>query len=120
MNLLLLLIVLLGFYVGDFKKTIICAFVFGLINDLIAANIIGISSLIYLIIIFLLYLYRNRFSTTHILFQLIFILASDRLYSFILNTSWTIKKSALYLAISLIIIFIINRIKGGSKEITVE
>jgi len=120
MNILLLLIILISFYLKDFKKLAIIAFILGLINDLYRANLIGLSSLIFIVIIFLLHLYAKKFSLNHIIFQLAFIFFSNSIYTFIFSNNFSLRENLILLGISLIIILIINKIKGGQKQITVE
>jgi rod shape-determining protein MreD len=120
MNTPLLSIILLGFYLKDYKRLIILAFTLGLVNDFYQANPIGISSLIFLSLIFLLYLYRKKFFLNHILFQLAFIFLSNFLYLLIFKKAIIWQNILLWMGASLIIIVIINKIKGGSKQIIVE
>jgi cell shape-determining protein MreD len=114
-NLLLLVTILLSFYVYDFKKVFWLAFVLGLVNDLIFANLLGLSSLIFLGFCFLVFLYQKKFSSSHLLFPLAFIVLSDFIFGLVNQNLWSFKQLLILVGLSLIILFLLNRIKGKSS-----
>lgn len=118
MNLLLFIIIILSFFLFDFKKVFLIAFFFGALNDLVYGNLVGFTSFAFLLICFLVYVYRKRFSSSHILFQLSFILLADWLFTLINRETWILKSSLVLGLLSLIIFSFVNRMKGKGLEIS--
>lgn len=67
------------------KQILLVAFVSGLIFDLTQGTPLGVSSFIFLVFTFILYLYSRRFSPSHPLFLTIFVFFSSVFYSLITN-----------------------------------
>lgn len=120
MNLLLFLIIISALFLSDFKKVFLTAFLFGVLNDLIFGNLVGFTSLIFLLFCFLAYLYRKRFSSSHFLFQLSFIIMADSLFILLKGEVWSFKKALFLAFISLIVFLFINRIKGKASGLELE
>jgi len=118
MNLLLFLIILSALFLPDFKKVFLTAFLFGVLNDLIFGNLIGFTSFVFLLFCFLIYLYRRRFSSSHFLFQLVFIVMADSLFILLKKEVLSFKRSLFLVFISLILFFFINKIRGRELKIT--
>jgi len=117
LNFLLFIIIIFAFYVGGFKKVFWLAFAFGLVNDLILANLVGFSSLVFLTICFLVFLYQEKFSSSHLFFQLSFIILADLFFTWINKGSYSLKQNLLVIGLSLIILSLVNRMKGKELEI---
>jgi len=120
MNFLLFLIIILSFYTAQFELVFISAFLSGLLLDLVTGNLVGFSSLVFLIISFLIYLYRRKFSSSHLLFQLIFVVLADWLFTLFTNREWLLSKTLVLIFLSLIIFSLVNKIIGGSSSLRLE
>ncbi|HUW21068.1 MAG TPA: rod shape-determining protein MreD, partial [Candidatus Bathyarchaeia archaeon] len=77
MNIFLLVLIIFSFYNQDFKKIFWLAFLSGVLIDLVLGDKVGFSSLIFLSICFLVFLYRDKFSSSHLLFQLAFVILAN-------------------------------------------
>lgn len=120
MNLLFFLIIVLAFYAQGFSQVFWLAFFLGLLTDLISGNLVGFTSLIILLACFLIYLYRKRFSSSHLLFQLGFVLLSDRLFILLSGASWSFKKSLVLVFASLIIFPLLNKMVARTSGLELE
>jgi len=120
MNLLLFLLITLSFYSSYFEKVFWVAFLSGFIWDLIIGSRLGISSLIFLAICFLIYLYQRKFSSENILFQLVFILVSDLLFNLLNGSLLLIKETFLFMLLTLIIFFISTRLKRLNPDLKLD
>lgn len=118
MNLLLFTVTIFTFYAPRFNWAFGLAFTAGLITDLVLGNPVGVSSLIFLSICFLVYLYRGKFSSSHFVFQLSFIFLLDFVLVFLKGQDWVWKKSLIFLGLTLIIFLLVNRIKGNEEQIS--
>jgi len=114
MNILLFLVIIFSFYTQEFRQVFWLSFLGGLFLDLIFGNLIGFSSLCFLMICFLVYVYRKRFSSSHFLFQLSFILLADWLFTWLNREIWTLKSVLILSLLSLIIFSFVNRMKRKS------
>jgi cell shape-determining protein MreD len=112
MSLSLFLIIILSFLIVDFRKVFMIAFLTGFLSDLILGNLVGFTSLIFLTICFLIYLYRKKFSSSHFLFQLIFIVLADGLFTWVKGEIWSFKGTLVLVLMSLPLFFFMKRIKG--------
>jgi len=120
MNILLFLIIILSFYTLDFQKIFILSFSLGLLSDFIFGNWIGTTSLLLLTICFLVYLYRRKFSSSHLLFQLVFILFINTLLILVNKQNLSVKNTLFILFLSLLILPILNTIKGKNTNLELE
>lgn len=120
MNFLLFLLIILSFYTFDFQKIFFLSFIFGLLLDFIFGNFLGTTSLLLLIICFLVYLYRRKFSSSHLLFQLVFILFINTLLTLVNKQSLSVKNTLFILFLSLLILPILNTIKGKNTDLELE
>jgi len=120
MNILLFFIIISSFFLLDFKKVFLTAFLFGVLNDLIFGNLIGFTSFVFLLFCLLVYLYRKRFSSSHFLFQLSFIIMADSLFILLNQEAWSFKRTLFLAFISLIVFFFINRIKRKASGLGLE
>jgi len=120
MNIILFLIIIFSFYVQEFRQVFWPSFSGGLFLDLIFGNLIGFSGLCFLLICFLVYVYRKKFSSFHLLFQLSFVILADWLFNLLSQTLWSIKEALIFILISLIIFPFINKIKEKSSGLELE
>jgi len=120
MNLLLFIVIIFSFFLRDFKPVFWLAFLSGLLLDLISGNLIGLSSALFLLICFLIYLYRRKFSSANFLFQLVFVLLADWLFSLLNNGSLSWKRIFILSLFSLIIFPLVNRIQEKSSGLELE
>lgn len=111
MNIFLFITIFLCFIFKDYIKIFLFAFFCGLLNDIVSVNVIGVSSLFFLVTVFLIYLYQRKFSPYHLLFQLPFVLISDYLFKIITFKQWYFKNFIFLVGLSLIIFLLLNRIK---------
>lgn len=80
-NLVLLLVLSLG-VVRSAKSGLVWAFIAGVVLDLVTGQTLGLSSLIFLLIIFLLNLYKTKFKAANFAYLLPFTLLSVWFYEF--------------------------------------
>ncbi|MFC1711764.1 rod shape-determining protein MreD [Patescibacteria group bacterium] len=120
MNILLLFIIFLSFYITNFKVLYLLAFLLGLIGDLVLGNTVGYSSLIFLLVSFLVYLYRKKFKTTHIAFQVVFVVLVDAILIFIENDTWKVEKIPILIITTLIVYFLATKIKKQTASLELE
>lgn len=120
MNLLIFLIILFSFYTLDFKKIFFLSFIFGLLSDLIFGNWLGVSSLLFLAVVFLVYLYRRKFSSSHLLFQLSFLILVEILVNLIKQQNLSGKSLLIISLTGLLILPILNTIKGKNTNLELE
>lgn len=114
MNLLLFNLIAFSFFISDFKKVFWLAFILGIINDLLLGNLIGLTSLIFLCFSLVIYLYQDKLSSSHLLFQLIFIVLADYIFTWLNAGFWSFKQFFLTIFLGLIIFPLMNRIKEKS------
>jgi len=119
MNVFLLALIIFSFYIKDFKRIFWLAFLAGGLTDLILGDLLGFSSLIFLITCFLLFLYRDKFSASHILFQLVFVILANLFLGWFLHHSLLIKNTVFSAIATLIIFFLINKMKRPGLELNV-
>lgn len=120
MSLLFFLLIIFSFYTQNFKQVFLLAFFAGLMSDLVFGNLVGFSSFCFLLVCFLIFLYRRKFSSTHLLFQLSFVIFSDWLFTLLTRGVWSFKKSLILVFASLIVVLLINRIKGRASGLELE
>jgi hypothetical protein len=120
MSLLFLVLIYLSFYIKNFKSIFILAFAFGLLSDLVLANLAGFASLQFLGFAFLIYLYRRKFSSGHFIFQYIFVVLSDLAYSVINSQAWHYQNAIVLFFLTLTVYFIALRIKPKSAGLELE
>lgn len=108
MNLLFFLTIILSFYMKDFKKIAWFGFFAAIIWDIVFVNIVGLTSLGLLTISFLIYLYRQKFSSSHLLFQLFFVITSYSIIIKLQNLTWQ-WQNALILILSVFVIYNLSK-----------
>ncbi len=120
MNFFFFLTIIAAFYAQDFTKIIWLGLVGGLMADLVLGNWLGLSSLMILTACLLIYLYRHKFSSLHLLFQLIFMSLSDIFFMLILGHTWSWQKLIPLLIVTLLIFPLAHKIKGTRGELELE
>lgn len=119
MNLVLLIAILIIFYDPRVIRSSLIVFILGFLYDLIMGSL-GLSSLFFLLIALLVFLYHKRVDVDHLLFQITIILVSDRLYSLVRGRAWPIMPNLIYFSVLIIILILINRFKTSRQDIRVE
>lgn len=120
MNLFLLLVIVISFGLSDFRLIFLISFMIGLLYDLWFGHLTGMTSLVFLGFSFLVYLYYRRFRVSHFLFQLGFVLLADRLFALIYKQKWGLENALYLLALSLIIFFLLNKIKSKRSGLEIK
>ena len=120
MNLFLLLVIVISFGLSDFRLIFLISLLIGLVYDLWFGHLTGMTSLVFLSFSFLVYLYRNRFRVSHFLFQLGFVLLADWFFALIYQQKWTLKNAFFLLVLTLIIFFLLNKIKSKRNGLEIK
>ena len=116
----LLLVIFLSFYIAGFKPVFWFSFIIGLLSDLVLGNLVGSTSLVLLMTAFFIYLYRRKFSGTHLLFQLIIVLLASFIYNYFSNKNWQLINYLGLILLTLIIFLLVSRIRAKSTGLELE
>ncbi|OGV90000.1 rod shape-determining protein MreD [Microgenomates group bacterium RBG_19FT_COMBO_39_10] len=111
---LVLLLVLTWTTFRPVKEAFLVAFLSGLLLDLAKGMPLGLSSLIFLVIVFILSLYSRRFDSLHPIFLPVFVFFSSLVYSFIFYHYWFWLESLILALLALgaryLLVFLVGRI----------
>lgn len=117
---LVLLLVLVWAFIAERKQAIIVAFMAGVFVDLAQFQCLGVSSLFFLIVVFLVFLYKDRFNPLVLLFLPLSCFFASLFYDFLLRGYLDFEKAFLSALLALIIRFllkfIISRPFGAQLE----
>lgn len=120
MKILLYLLIISCFYINDFKCLFWLAFFLGLCFDLIFGNLVGVSSIYFLSVCFLVFIYRRRFIALNPIFQLFFVFFIFIIDNFLAGSQFFLKKTFLFLVFSLLIFSFLNKIKKPDYGLKVD
>ena len=120
MNIIFFLIIIFSFYAQDFSRVFWFSLIAGLAVDFWFANLIGFSSLIMLLASFLIFLYRRKFSSAHILFQLVFVLFFNVFFNWLEKETVSLGDSGVFLILTLIIFIGFNKFRKRSQTLVLE
>ena len=97
------------------KSIFLLAFIAGLLLDILALRTIGVSSLVFVVLIFLIYQYSGKFEIKTLNFFAVFIFFSSLSYLFIINGGNIFLESILLTLISVVSFFIYNKSINSKK-----
>ena len=127
MNIIFFLIIIFSFYAQDFSRVFWFSLIAGLAVDFWFANLIGFSSLIMMVKLvsvrlasFLIFLYRRKFSSAHILFQLVFVLFFNVFFNWLEKETVSLGDSGVFLILTLIIFIGFNKFRKRSQTLVLE
>ncbi|HUV43117.1 MAG TPA: rod shape-determining protein MreD [Patescibacteria group bacterium] len=113
LNLVLLLVLAWAIF-RPTKEVFLVAFFSGLLLDLAKGMPLGLSSLIFLVVVFLLSLYSRRFDSLYPLFLPVFVFFSSLVYRFIFSHYWFWFESLILALVALgaryLLVFLVGRI----------
>jgi rod shape-determining protein MreD len=120
LNLVLLLILTWAVFRPP-REVFLVAFASGLLLDLAKGNPLGVSSLVFLVAAFVLFLYRRRFDPFHPVFLPIAVLLISNLYNQVVNRHWfwleSLLLTLLALGVRYLLVFFIGRVDRGQIKL---
>jgi rod shape-determining protein MreD len=99
---LLLLIVLDWAILRDFKQGVLIGFFAGLILDFFSLGRLGLSSVIFLMIVFLINLYKRRWTMLNYWLTLFLTFAFSFLFNFLVGNFWSVREGLILVTINAI------------------
>jgi len=90
------------------RQSLWVAFTSGLLLDLAQGTIFGLSSLLFLVLAFLLLLYSKRFEPTHLFFLPFFVFFSALLYSLVIWQQIYLLSSLVLFSLTILVLFILK------------
>lgn len=118
---LVLLFVLVWASFRPSREVILVSFVSGLLLDLAKGTPLGLSSLVFLVVGYLLLLYRRRFDSFHPAFLPLFAFLASSLDGLIFSRSWfwfnSLVLALLALGARYLLIFFIGRVDKGQIKL---
>lgn len=113
-NFLLFILIASSFYSNQEQKKFYFAFFLGLFIDLWSGELIGRTSLSFLIITFLADLYSRKYSSGHFIFQAVFTFVSVWILDFIKGGLWTFGEGLFWAIFSSLGLFVIKKISSNT------
>lgn len=117
---IVLLIVITAAVIGSGLEVAGVAFFGGLFADLAQGRVIGGSSMLFLLIAFVVYLYRRRFDATHPVFLPFFALFSDLLYRWVTQKNWGLWQAGSLAVLAFLLRCALLYFGRANKEIKVR
>jgi len=90
------------------RQSLWVAFTSGLLLDLAQGTIFGLSSLLFLVLAFLLLLYSKRFEPTHLFFLPFFVFFNALLYSLVIWQQIYLLSSLVLFSLTILVLFILK------------
>lgn len=120
MSLLLFTIVIASFYCQDYKLLASIFFVLGLLSDLIAGTSLGLSSFTFLTASLIIYLYRRKFSSNNLFFQLILVGLITIIYNLIWHHVFAWQWLGVPILVTLLIFFFLQKLGHRTSDLELE
>ncbi len=118
---LVLLLVLTWAIFRPSEEVILIAFASGLLLDLAKGTPLGLSSLFFLVVCYLLLLYRRKFDSLHPAFLPVFVFLSSTIYDLIFFRHWFWVESfilaLLALGVRYLLVFLIGQVDRGQIKL---
>ena len=120
MSLLLLAVVISSFYCQDYKLLGLVVFTLGLLGDLIMGTGLGLSSFTLLTASLVIYLYRRKFSSNNLFFQLILVGLITIIYNLIWHHVFAWQSLTVPLLVTLLIFLFLHKLGHRTSDLEWE
>lgn len=118
-NFLLFIIIAASFYGKNKNIVFLVAFLAGLFLDFWTGNLIGRTSLSFLIIAFLAVIYSKKYSSSHFIFQAVYTFFAVWLLNFLRGGLWSLSRGFFWALFSIVGLFLIKKI-WNKQELKLE
>lgn len=120
MPLFLFIIVIFSFYYQNFRQLALVVFTLGLLGDLIMGIGLGLSSFTFLTASLIIYLYRRKFSSHNLFFQLILVSVIIIVYNLIWHQDFSWQSLIGPLLATLLIFIFLNKFLFRTSGLELE
>lgn len=120
MNIIFLGLIYLSFYAKRFELLFFLSFLLGVILDLTSGNLVGSSSLMFLGLLMLIYLYKKKFSSSNLIFQLIIVTTGMFIFSWLKNQHFSGQNLLILSFLTLIIYGFSSRIRKNTASLELD
>lgn len=114
-NFLLAFVLILGL-TGEEKEGFLFAFASGVFLDLLAGTALGLSSLAFLLSVFVAVIYKRKFQTKNLLFWVAIFVIGSLIFSLVKGQIWHVKDGFLMVAFALPTFFVLERLGFLGEE----